>query len=697
MENRDQELIEGFRKVCQSLKLYRRAELVDENGDALIDALYVDPLPANKVLSTLLEPHTTFLIGRKGTGKSTLFQKAQKDLLQRQHAISAYLDIKTIFESSQVDPAFAQRIDEVSDALPRQELERFLLHKAFLESLIGAIKEQLKKRITSSIFARIRETLGGNIAQLDAELDELAGSLRIPTFDNAVGILRARVKEARTDVKAAGMSAGANVGPTPALTIAGTLSEAESISESSDFTNILFRTLDLKSYIVKLRDLLSRGGVRQLFVLIDDFSELPEHAMVFVVDSLLAPLNNWSEELVKLKVAAYPGRVYYGDIDKTKIDEVHLDLFKLYAPADVSSMEQAAIDFTKKLVEKRFAKFLPGRMDEVLDTADGAIWRELFFASLANPRILGYVLHFASERSLIKGGKISVRSVKEAVRKYYEDKIEAYFGLGRFLHSSFSERLSIYSLKELLEIIVNRARELRKHSSEIFQKISGTPPTSHFYIPTSMEGILQSLELNFFVTKYFEMADRSGQRVSVFCLNYGLCERYSIRFGRPSGEREFRLYFVERVFDYAGVIRAFLNKNQEISCAQCKATFEHDQLDALRMYGMQCPKCRGDVNVTNLSLKYESELRKVSDQILLGRTELGILSALNGEDDPLRPKDIAAELDCSYQLIGRRAKGLEERDLIVRDRDGGQRIYRITEMAQDAYFADASIAPLAVD
>lgn len=696
MSSQDQELAEGFRKVCQSLKLYRRAELVDETtGDALIDALYVDPLPSNKVLATLLEPHTTLLIGRKGTGKSTLFQKAQRDLLQKQLKISAYLDIKTIFESSQVDPAFAQRIEEVSDALPGEALERFLLHKAFLESLVGAVKEQLRRRITSSIFARVKESLGGNVAQLDVELAELAQSIKIPTFDNAVGVLRAQIKESKTDSSSASVSGTLKVGASSSLAISSGLSATETASESNDYTSVLFRTLDLKAYIVKLRDLLARGGIRQLYVFIDDFSELPEHAMRFVVDSLLAPLNNWSEELVKLKIAAYPGRIYYGEIDKTKIDEIHLDLFKLYAPADVSSMEQAATNFTKKLVEKRFAKFLPGRLEEVIDTSDSSIWRELFFASLANPRILGYVLHFASERALVKGVRISVRSVKEAARKYYEDKVEAYFGLGRFLHSSFSERLSIYSLKELLEIIVTRARELRKHHSEVFQKISGTPPTSHFYIPTSMEPLLQSLELNFFVTKYFEMADRNGQRVSVYCLNYGLCERYSIRFGRPSGEREFRLYFVERVFDYSGVIRAFLNRNQEITCANCRATFEHDQLDALKLYGMECPKCRqGLVSVVNLSRKYEAEVRKVSEELLLEGTELGILSALNAGDDPLRPKEIAAELDCSYQLVGRRAKGLEERDLILRERDGVQRIYRITGIARDAYFSDSDLSPL---
>lgn len=689
MPMNDAELLEGFRKVCQSLKLYRRAELVDESGDQLIDALYVDPLPANKVLATLLEPHTTFIIGRKGTGKSTIFQKAQKELLSRQHAISAYLDIKTIFESSQVDPVFAQRIEEVADSLPSNVLERFLLHKAFLESLISAIREQLKRRITSSVFARVREAWGRGGAQLDADLDLLVSSLKIPTFDTAVGLLRKSRTESTSSM--VGASAGVGLGVTADIGLSAGVKVGASEAESNAYTELLFRTLDLKAYIVQLRDLLAKAGIRQLYVLVDDFSELPEHAMRFVVDSLLAPLNNWSEELVKLKIAGYPGRIYYGEIDKTKIDEVYLDLFKLYAPADVSSMEQAAIDFTRRLIERRFAKFLPDQINDVFDKSDGIIWRELYYACLANPRILGYVLYFASERSLLRGTKITVRAIKEASRKYYEDKVESYFSLGRFLHTSFNERLTIYSLKELLEDIVSKARELRKHSSEVFQKISGTPPTSHFYIPVSAEGLLQSLELNFFVTKYFEMADRNGNRVSVFCLNYGLCEKYSIQFGRPSGEREFRLYFVERVFDYSSLVRAFLNRNQEIKCDKCGAEFGHEEIGALKLYGMRCPKCDGgSVLVRNLSRKYEHDLRAVNDSMLLGSTELGILSSLSGTNDPLKPKEIALELDCSYQLVGRRAKGLEERDLILREFDAAQRIYKITDLAKTAYFSSSS-------
>jgi DNA-binding MarR family transcriptional regulator len=691
-------LIEGFRQICQSLKLYRRAELVDGNGDPLIDSLYVDPLPANKVLATLLEPHTTFLIGRKGTGKSTLFQKAQRDLLSKKYIVSAYLDIKTIFESSQIDPALAQRIDDIPEAIPRLALQRFLLHRAFLESLISAIKEQLRKRVNASLVARLAEKITGSAARLDQALDVLVQSLNIPTFESALGIVQTKISESRSDSYKDNIGGGFTLGANPSFNAVIGSEVGNSAAVSSDFTKILFRTLDLKAYIANLRDILSEFGTRQLYIFIDDYSELPLHAMTFVVDSLLAPLNNWSDELVKLKIAAYPGRIYFGEIDKTKIDEVYLDLYRLYAPSDVNSMENAATDFTKKLIERRFEKFLPGRLDEVFDTADTSLWRELFFVSLANPRILGYVLHFASERSVVKGGKITVKALKESARKYYEDKIEAYFAIGRFLHAGFAERLSIFSLKELLETIVSRSRDLRRHNSDTFAKINGVPPTSHFHVPTSLEAVLQSLELNFFLTKYFEMSDRSGQRVAVYCLNYGLCERYSIKFGRPSGEREFRLYFVERVFDFSTLIRAFLARNQEIVCGGCGTAFEHEQLAAIKLFGMSCPQCRvGLVSVTNLSRKYEADLRRVDENSLLGQTELGILSTLNSEISPLRPKDIAAELDCSYQLVASRGKGLEDRDLILREKqEGGQRLYRITAIAKEAYF-DTVSSPLSLD
>lgn len=684
----DQAIDEGFRKVCQSLKLARRAELIDpDSNDPLIDSLYVDPLPGNRVLHSALDPHTTFFIGRKGCGKSTIFQKLQSELQQKATSTSAYIDIKTVYESCQIDPALLVKLSAQEDALPPEVLERLLLQKSFLESLIAELRVQLRRKFSGSLWVKFK-SLFGSQSELDAQLEELVRSLEIPSFENVMALHRPKIKSGAQYANKEQISGGAKLNAVGGELTGGALSEStRSGSNGEEYSQIFLRSLNIKGFVLRLREFLERAGFKHLYVLIDDFSELPPESMKFVVDVLLAPLNNWSEELVKFKIAAYPGRIYYGDIDKTKIDEVYLDLYKLYGSSDVSTMEDSAIDFTRRLVEVRFEKFLKGGLHEVFAIEESEIWRHLFYASMANPRVLGYVLHFCAELALIKGKKISISVIQDAAQKYYEEKVEEYFRLGKFLHDTFAERLSTYSLKELLEDVVKRSKELRQHSSEIFSSFSGNPYTSHFHLPTELEHLLQTLELNFFVTKYFEMSDRSGRKVSVFALNFGLCRKYSIRFGRPEGKREFRLYFVERVFDYSPIVLAFLNRNQEISCDSCFEKFPIEKLDAIRMFKMKCPECGGRVAVVNLSKKYAADVSAISNELLLDKTELGILAVLNSEDDSMRPGEIAMELDCSHQLVGRRAKGLAEKRLIDRPYQGAQRVYSLRDLAKDAYFA----------
>lgn len=134
--------LNGFRDAAQSLKLYRRAELADDVGSPLIEQLYVDPLPNDHVLETILKPNTTFIIGRKGTGKSTVFQRAQHSLRASQQTVSAYVDIKTVYESSQVDPTLLAKLAALEGSLSAPALERLLLYRAFLQEVIKAIREE---------------------------------------------------------------------------------------------------------------------------------------------------------------------------------------------------------------------------------------------------------------------------------------------------------------------------------------------------------------------------------------------------------------------------------------------------------------------------------------------------------------------------------------------------------------------------
>lgn len=106
---------------------------------------------------------------------------------------------------------------------------------------------------------------------------------------------------------------------------------------------------------------------------------------------------------------------------------------------------------------------------------------------------------------------------------------------------------------------------------------------------------------------------------------------------------------------------------------------------------MKCPACQvGICEVVNLSKKYEPMLKSIQAELLLPKTELGILQTLHSEGEPQRPSDIAAELDCSYQLVSRRSVRLEERGLVKRIKDeNNYRIIKITDIAEASYFSDS--------
>lgn len=67
--------------------------------------------------------------------------------------------------------------------------------------------------------------------------------------------------------------------------------------------------------------------------------------------------------------------------------------------------------------------------------------------------------------------------------------------------------------------------------------------------------------------------------------------------------------------------------------------------------------------------------------------ELDILNVLYTEKRELYAADIAEELDCSFQLVGKRGKILAQRGLVDREKKkGNRRVFKITENAFEEYF-----------
>lgn len=560
------------------------------------------------------------------------------------------------------------------------------------------MQSELKKQVSGSFLELLREKLGRGRDQVFEALTELLENSERPEFADITGVEGIERNEKRASketessklgasakVKAVATGLSAELGTKISAEHSGALEQGD----ESKYSRLLLRTMNITGVIEELQSILRLMEVRHLFIFIDDFSELPEPAMRVFVDTILAPLNNWSNELVKFKLAAYPGRIYYGKLDPLKMDEIYLDLFKLYGSNDVSSMEEKASDFTHRLLENRIRHYCKTSFADLCGSSPDDVVRSLFFASLGNPRTLGHILFNLQESHVAYARGISARAVRDASVKFYDEKIEPFFGIQKFRQETFAERSSAFSLKELLEDIVSRARELRSYrGSALFKEMEGQPPTSHFHVVSELDDLLSTLELNFFLTKYFEMKDRDGRKVSVYALSYGLCNKYSIEFGRPSGKREYRLYFVERIFDFTNILRRYLQQNQEIRCKHCNEVYGVDKLPSLVMFDMLCPKCRkGTCDVINLSKRYGEVLSSIRADLLLPEIELGVLETLHAENRELFAREIAEELDCSYQLVGRRGMIMEQRGLIDRiKRDNSPRVYKIRKEAVRDYF-----------
>lgn len=80
-----------FDQMVDSLKMYQRYELKDKNRKDILDKVYVDPIENDGILNLCLKDNTTVLIGRRGTGKSTIFMRMQNELRKQNDIMTCCL------------------------------------------------------------------------------------------------------------------------------------------------------------------------------------------------------------------------------------------------------------------------------------------------------------------------------------------------------------------------------------------------------------------------------------------------------------------------------------------------------------------------------------------------------------------------------------------------------------------------------
>ncbi|MBN5319575.1 hypothetical protein JY479_06085 [Serratia marcescens] len=701
-----------FFDAVDSLKRFKRAEVTDRKNRTLIDKLYTDLLPENQVFNMCFSGNTTFLVGRKGTGKSTIILKLENEYRKDNNYLSCYIDTKTVFESSKSE---YKKLDYLNDKIPEGALEQYLVERSFIQEVLKSIGYELDKR-ADNFFAKFSDAIGiGSKAKVKKKIssllsrvsnNDILSSIEVPVVTElAVKIQTGNESEVSKAVKNKG-AASLSIEKNGSIN-AGLSGERDSTSSSrskeneiweKSFSSTLLKVFQIKNFIDEIEVILKTLKIKKLIVFLDDFSEVDEQTIKNFVDVVLAPLNNWSNEFVCFKVAAYPNRVYYGNIDPGKVDVVELDFYNLYSNYDKATMESLSVNFTKRILENRVNYFCSGLIADYFDVNSNVSLEEyyelIFKVSMNVPRIIGYILFYCHQTHVSQGKLINRLAIENAASNYYDKIVSKYFDIATNSLMSFDEKVSELQQKELLDLIMDKLKQVKKQivtselTGDIYKADSKNPFCSHFFFQPNLEHFVRSLELNFFITKYNEMSDRDGVKISVYGLNYGLAKQQNLRWGKPDGTK-YRKYFIGRPFDFNKIIEDFLKGSKKIVCLNpsCAKVYPYEQLEFLKFAKMKCVDCHCPVELKSISDNIADELGKIDKAKLLPKLDLSILHELNKDAGEMFARDIAEELDASSKLIAKRAEKMDKNlSLIHRDRSGILIKYSITESAKEMYF-----------
>jgi predicted transcriptional regulator/ribosomal protein S17E len=666
-----------FLKFATSLKLVRKAK-IEHDGKNVIDEIYTDLLPNDGILQQVNLPRTSILKGRKGTGKSTILQKSIADMIQNKDVITVYIDVKTLYDGA--TPTLNTAIETPIST----ELKKYLIYKNFLFEVVKEANNNFRETVMKgSVLSRLRQTLGGKMNYVEMAFDQMLSNLDsvIKKVDAQLFTL---VSNSETVSTQGSIEVGAELSTTPNAKL--TLKDTEESSCKTEFSNAVLKYFDIKKCLIdsflKIRDILQ---VKYIYIYLDDYSEMDKEAQELFMDWFVAPLNNISDDFVKFKIATYPSRFYFGKLDNQKVDEIHLDFYNsLSSYKNIAKMEELSINYIRRLIMNRFNIFLPdNKINDFFDVKEDELFELLFDISLNTPRVIGYVLAYCYTTHITLDKKITKAALSAAAQKYYEDVTQQYFESNKYVIQAFDEMVSRENLRFLMSKFIDKEKE-NNRIVNIEEKRD--LPTSHFLVSNDLSKLLDSLELNGYITTYNKINDKDNSPSTLYAINYGLCQQENLKFGRPK-DTELRKYYQERKFVFNDILKDHFNKSQELECMEGHR-FSFEQYSMIEAFGMICPICSRENhrmipcelkvtnnNVIELIQDYVKNSLNLSDEL-----EFEILNYLSlNKDEYHRASVIAEELDCTYQLIAKRAMKLVERELVVVSKRDTRNYYQITE------------------
>lgn len=672
-------------KAFKSLIRSGRPDIRDEQNNDLIPQLYVDLYDNNYILRQVLDDNHVLLKGRKGTGKSTIFLQAESELKDKKDKISIYINLQACYEEIKTANA-----DNSSD------LTKYKTYYNFFSEVLSSMEKNIKKFFK------------------DKELDELFKDIKDGEYIDVDFQRSLQISSSFETQDAFGVKAALEPG-IPKVTLDLSNSNKSQTTISNELNEI--RVFSINNILKKIKQVLVKQNISKVYLFLDDFSELSYDNQKMIVDSLISPIVASYNDVFTVKLAAYPYRIYLGNIDTSKIITHSLDFYDVYEQSSQNyvQVEESAKTYVSRTIEKRLNVFTNSQIEinDIFDLEKETIdtyLRSLFYASSGIPRCLGYILTYCYLSSINQGNKITISNINNAAKKYYlENILPDFFNDVRFKQSFYDDKdiLDQLAQKNLTDELINKSKSIKREIiglygkneckqifTETIEKYRKSTiywvPTSHFFIEKDIESILQTLELYFIVSKYNEGSSRvPGKKVSYFGLNYGLCLENNIDYGRPEFRRTYD-YWRQDEFDFTNFVPIVLSRIEVPICSNCGYKYtDNEEYKMSERFG-KCLPCGSEGSITKINKFEEKFKNKLQSwkQISLPDLQIDILRILyNYKDQTLTAYEIGLELDTHHLAITKSMDKLKTYGFISYTKDE-RRHYKIEEIAISKFFAE---------
>ncbi|MGW5886763.1 hypothetical protein [Priestia megaterium] len=674
-------------KAFKSLIKSGRPDITDDENNSLIESLYIDLFDNDYVLRQVLDDNHTLLKGRRGTGKSTIFLRAEQEIQKNKKLFAVYINLQTCYE-------------EVKSANSEEEnlaLTKYLTYKNFLTEILKSVQKRFSSKFSS-----------------DKEFEELFkaiedGKYIDKDFQRSIDVTSTHSQENKSDI-------GGKLGLKDVALNAGLGSVDKNESTASTKVTEL-RIFSIHEILKRIKEIANKRGISKIYLFLDDFSELNLDSQKVVIDSLIAPIISSYNETYKVKLAAYPSRIYTGNIDSTKLPSYALDFYDAFEQSSNTyvDVEALAIDYIRRTLTRRLEVYTKKQinLEEIFDLDRAPVeeyLKTLFNCSSSIPRSLGFILNYAYLSSINKGNPMTIENINSASLKYYEENILADFiNDVRFKQSFYDDKelLDQIAQKNLMDKIVeklfNVKREtIEQHQKGILKKQIFTEtlekyrkgsmywlPTSHFFINKDTEKLLKTLELYFIVNKFNEGSSREpGKKISYYGLNYGLCLLKRIDYGRPAFRRTYD-YWRQEEFNLNEYIPKVISNIEVIQCASCGKIYEETEYNIYLNY-KKCFKCTEE-NTVRVTNKFQTKFKKKIEEWhekRLPDAHINILRILyNNRNTEMTAFEIGTQIDRHHLSVTHAMRPLVGNSYVsYKERD--KRYYEITDAAVTKFFSD---------